>query len=81
MQSIDIDVKLRIDGVLYNQQSHTNDIKEGELVFDTKDNTYGYCDMVCGNKIAIKFGCVAELGVPMSRVRRLVPALETNSLN
>jgi hypothetical protein len=77
---VPIEVKIRIDGVLYDQ-IETPDLNEGDLVFDTKDNTYGFVDMRRGDQIAIRENCVTEVGVPISRVRKLIPSLLNNSLN
>jgi hypothetical protein len=41
------------------------------LVLDLGDFTFGYVDMRKGDKIAVRDGCVTELGVPISRVRKL----------
>lgn len=70
----------RVHGILY-KTADASDVKEGDLVFDTKDKTFGVCDMRIGNKIAIKEDYVAELAVPIERVRKLIPVPENNSLN
>lgn len=73
---------LRIDGVVYKQIEATiENIEEGDLVFDTKDSTYGYVDMKIKDKIAIKFGCVTELGIPINRVRKLIPTISYTQTN
>lgn len=74
MEEIPIHVYLRIDDLLYRQVV-TNDIGEGDLVIDTKDWLYGYCDMRVGNEIVIRYGIVTEVAVPISRVRKLIPII------
>jgi hypothetical protein len=74
------DAKIRVNGILYNQ---IVDFKPevGQLVLDTKDFTYATIDMVRGDKVAVKCGWVVELGVPISRLRKLIPTIESNSIN
>lgn len=67
--------RVRIEGVKYKQIKATvHNINKGDLVLDTKDNCYGYVDMKSVGTIAIKHGCVSEVGVPISRVRKLILA-------
>lgn len=77
---IPMDTIIRVHGILYNQ-TEPLDLKEGDLVLDLGDGAYGYVDMIKEDKIAIKDGRVAEVGVPISRVRKLVFSPLTNSDN
>jgi hypothetical protein len=77
---MDNKVRYRIHGILYKPLPG-DQIQKGDLVFDTKDNTYGYCDGVKGDKIAIKDNFVVEVGVPKSRCYKLTPSTDNNSEN
>lgn len=80
MIRIPIKAKVRIDGIPYAQYKATIlTLNEGDLVLDTKDNCYGYVDSKLGDKIAIRHGCTVEIGIPINRVRKLIPTL-TNKL-
>ncbi len=68
---IPLDLPVVIDNQQYAQHENVP-IKEGDLVLDTKDFTYGWCDFVLGDRIAIAHSGIAELAIPMSRVRKLV---------
>jgi hypothetical protein len=82
MIRIPIKCKVRINGIPYEQIKATKtNIKQGDLVVDTKDNCYGYIDMKSQNYVTIKFGCVAEVGVPISRIRKLIPTVTHNQTN
>lgn len=78
--NIPIEVPVRVHGLLY-KQVETTDIKEGDLVLDLRDGTYGYCDMVKGDSIAIRDGWVSEVGVPISSVRKLIPTIDGRNMN
>ncbi len=68
--------KVRIDGVPHTQHRVTiHTINKGDLVLDTRDNTYGYVDSKLIDKIAIRHGCFVEIGIPINRVRKLIPSL------
>lgn len=74
--------KIRIDGIIYKQIEATIiNINKGDLVLDTKDSCYGYIDMKSINKVAIRHGCIVEVGVPISRVRKLIPDINPNQTN
>lgn len=60
----------RINDKLYEKSD--DEIQEGDMVYDTKDNTYGICDMMKEDWIAIRDGHIVEVGVPKSRCFRLV---------
>lgn len=72
----------RIDGILYEAKDVPVTI--GDLVLDT-DGTYGYVDYIQQGRIqqfvAVKHDWVTEVGIPMKRLRKLIPSLETNSVN
>lgn len=71
MNTIPLNALINIQGKRYRQVI-TKDIKIGDFVLDTKDGCYGICNMLMGNdRIAIKDVYVVEVGVPISRVRRL----------
>lgn len=72
----------RIHNILYTQ-AVDSDIKAGDLVIDTKDGAYGVCDMIHedGKHIAMKDNFVVELGIPIERVKKLIPVVENNSSN
>jgi hypothetical protein len=70
MLKIPLDIPIRIHDLLY-KQIETTDVNVGDLVLDLGDFTFGYVDMRKGDKIAVRDGCVTELGVPISRVRKL----------
>lgn len=72
--------KFRVDDILYNAV-RTHDLRLGDLVLDTKDMGYGCIDTIRRSKIAIRGSSTVVAGVPIKRVRKLIPALETNSLN
>lgn len=80
MFSLRPNARIRVHDILY-LPVETNDIKEGDLVLDLGDFTVGYVDMKIENTIAIKYGYVTEVGVSITRVRKLIPCLETNTLN
>lgn len=80
MNAPPLDALLRIDKILY-QQVVTNNIVKGDLVLDLNDGCYGVCDWVYKDMIAIRQGIIVELGVKISRVRKLIPSPFTNSLN
>lgn len=76
MLHIPIKAKVRINGVPHTQHRVTiQTINQGDLVLDTKDNCYGYVDTKIGGTIAIRHGCTVEMGIPINRVRKLIPAL------
>jgi len=70
----------RIHGILYEVSD--KNIEVGDLVLDTKDNTYGYISMEHDKDyVAVTDSPIAEVGVPKSRLKKLIPAIETNSIN
>jgi len=71
--SMPINVIMRINNIAYKQSIPT-ELKVGDLVFDTKDNSYGYVDMIHDEKrVAVRDGHVTELGVSIERLRLLTP--------
>lgn len=62
--------RFRINNQLYEKSE--DEIQEGDMVYDTRNNTYGICDMIKEDWIAIRDGHVVEVGVPKSRCFRLV---------
>lgn len=51
---------------------------EGDLVVDCQDCCVGICDLIVNDKMALtdENGFSAELGVPFSRVLKLVPEVQ-----
>lgn len=76
-------MKVRIKGIPYSQSEATiENIEIGDLVLDTKDNCYGYINTKSANYVSIKYGCTVEIGIPISRIRKLIPmALETKTID
>lgn len=75
--------RVRINGIQYTQVKikRVSDINKGDLVIDTKDNCYGYIDQKNNGHVAIKHGCVVEVGVPINRIRKLIPSISNNQSN
>lgn len=70
----------RIDNIMYHASEKPATI--GDLVIDTKDNTFGYVEMETSkDTFAIRDGFVTEIGVPKSRVIKLVPAIDPTAVN
>lgn len=52
----------------------TDHIYVGDIVLDRKDGLYGTCDMLMKqDTIAIRDSCIVEVGVPKTRVYKLIP--------
>lgn len=47
------------------------DFKEGDVVLDRHDGTWGRIDMIIGDQAAVRSDGAAELGVPLSRLIKL----------
>lgn len=58
---------IRIDARKYRVVTHATP-KVGDLVIDRKDGLYGKVDMVIEGEAAVRNGCVAEVGVPLTRL-------------
>ena len=79
MIQIEDKIIYHIDGIKYQ---HSFDIpQEGDLVIDTHNGSYGFVDMVQGNKAAVKEGWAVELAVPLTRLIKLVPTIMFQNLN
>lgn len=71
--TIPISLLLSIQGNIY-KQINTDYIKEGDFLLDTQDNCWGICRTLYddGTHLAIGSGGATEVGVPKSRVRKLI---------
>lgn len=70
-----------IDQIYYKQEPLINP-KVGMLILDTQDGTYAYIDMVHNpERVVIKEKEVAEVGVPITRLRLLTPTISPDHKN
>lgn len=68
--TLPLGIILRINGISFTV-SQTK-IQKGDMLYDRSDGTYGICDMIKDDLVAIKDEDVVELAVPISRVYKLV---------
>lgn len=70
-----------IDQIYYKQQPLIKP-EVGMLVLDMQDGSYAYIDMVHNpERVVIKEKNVAEVGVPITRLRLLTPTISPDSKN